>query len=201
MTAMKLSRRPDRLRAIMGIIVNFAPKLGVWILHNLDRGCAVENIVAGMVAQNFEAAMARGLVQAFRHARSEGAEPPTDSIELDGATADMLVEYRYETPRLATGPSILAVDRQISVLIRLEQPILAVLEGVLSADECMQLIALSRPRLRPSTIVDPVTGEDRIAEHRDSEGMFFAPRETPFIATLTGQQLNAEGNRRGTASR
>ena len=142
----------------MGIVVNFSPELGAWVLHNLDRGCTSEDIVASMIAQNFKPIMARGLVDAFLRARKEGVNPPTDSIKLDIATADTLAEYRYETPRLAAGPVVHVADREIAVLMRLAQPILAVLGNVLSAAECAQLIELSRDRLLPSTIVDPVTG-------------------------------------------
>jgi len=46
------------------------------------------------------------------------------------------------------------------------------------------LVALSHSRLQPSTVVDPLTGENKIAEHRNSEGMFFRLQETQFIATL-----------------
>ncbi len=168
----------------MGVVVNFAPELGVWILHNLDRGCAVDDLVTSMVAQNFEPAMARSLVEVFWRARATGIEPPRDSTLLDPGAAEALTEYQYETPRLAAGPLIHTADRDIPVLLRLEKPVLALLDGVLSADECARLIELSRARLQPSTVVDPITGENRIAEHRDSEGMFFGVEETPFIASL-----------------
>jgi len=164
----------------MGMLVNFSPELGAWIRHNLDRGCAAEDIVSSMIAQKFEPAIARGLVEAFRSARSEGIDPPAGSVVIDSVQAD----YYYETPRLAPGPVIRTTDREIPVLLRLEQPVLAVLDGVLSAAECDQLIELARHRLRPSTVVDLLTGEDKIAEYRDSDGMFFELQETPFIAML-----------------
>jgi len=66
----------------------------------------------------------------------------------------------------------------------LQRPVIAVLADVLSAEECDQLIALARPRLTPSTVVDPQTGANQAAAHRDSEGMFFRLNETPFIARL-----------------
>jgi prolyl 4-hydroxylase len=69
-------------------------------------------------------------------------------------------------------------------VVRTQRPVLAVLEGVLSAEECDRLIELSRGRLKPSTVVDPRTGDDTIAEYRDSYGMFFRLEETPFIAGL-----------------
>jgi len=61
---------------------------------------------------------------------------------------------------------------------------LALLSGVLSADECDELIGLARGRLRPSTVVDPQSGADAIAEYRDSEGMFFRLAENDFIALV-----------------
>jgi len=164
----------------MSILVNFSPELRTWILHNLDRGCTVEALVSSMVAQNFEPNTALGLVEAFQRARHAGIEPPTNAIELDAA----LDEYRYETPRLANGPVLRTSDRDIRVLLRLQQPVIALLDSVLSHEECDQIIALARGRLKPSTVVDPITGEDKIAEHRDSEGMFFKLNETPFIAKL-----------------
>ena len=84
-----------------------------------------------MIGQNFEPAMARGLVDAFWRARTEGGEAPIDSVVLDLAATEALAEYQYEAPRLAPGPIIRTPDRHIPVLLRVEQPILAVLDGVL----------------------------------------------------------------------
>jgi prolyl 4-hydroxylase len=70
------------------------------------------------------------------------------------------------------------------VLMRMAPPVLAILESVLAPGECRELIEAARPRLEPSTIVDPETGADRRASHRASDGMFFALGETPFIDAL-----------------
>lgn len=61
---------------------------------------------------------------------------------------------------------------------------LAVLGSVLSDDECQQLIELARPRLARSTVVDPVSGVNAVADYRNSEGMFFRLEETSLIARL-----------------
>ena len=164
----------------MSAIINFSPELRTWILLNLDRGCAAQDLVDSMVAQKFDPKIAQTLIAAFSHARREGIEPPTESIEI----ASEYDEYQYEPPRLASGSVIKTADRDISVLLRLERPTIALLQNVLSATECDELIALARPRLQPSTVVDPDTGLDKTAEHRDSEGMFFALNETPFISKL-----------------
>ena len=168
------------MHGTMSMLVNFSSELRTWILHNLTRGCAQESLVEGMVSQGFEQWVAHGLVEAFAQALEEGAEPPQDCVVLDSP----LAQYRYETPRLPGGPVIRTADRDIPVLLRMEQPVMALLHSVLSEEECDELIDLARDRLRPSTVVDPETGEDKVAEHRDSEGMFFAREETPFIAKL-----------------
>jgi len=162
----------------MALQVKFSDEFRRWLLHNIERGCAADDMVQSMVGQKFEPRIARGLVEAFQRAHRLGATPPASSVELD------IDEYLYETPRLAPGPLLHSNDRQVPVLLRLERPVLAVLEGVLSAQECAQLIELARDRMRPSTVVDPASGQDKTAEHRDSEGMFFRLCETPFIARL-----------------
>jgi prolyl 4-hydroxylase len=164
----------------MGMIVSFSPELRTWILHNLDRGCAVADLVARMVDQKFEPGIARELVETFVHARAAGIDPPAAAVTLELAAA----QYHYEMPRIAPGTRIHTSDREISVLLRLEQPVLVVLEDVLSPDECDLLIEQSRSRLQPSTVVDLETGDNKVAAHRNSRGMFFRLEETPFIARL-----------------
>jgi prolyl 4-hydroxylase len=164
----------------MSAIVHIKPELRSWIEHNLDRGCAPEQLVEGMIAQRFDPPIARGLVRAFLDARATGAPLSADTVRIDLPDA----AYANDPPRLAAGNSIRVADRVVSVVARVSRPSIAVLANVLSAEECEQLIALARPRLTPSTVVDPVTGKNVVAEHRNSEGMFFLPGETPLIAAL-----------------
>jgi prolyl 4-hydroxylase len=164
----------------MSMIVNFSPELGAWIQHNLVRGCNLNDLVKTMVEQQFDPGIAKALVDAFVLAHRQDLPVPTDFIEMESADDS----YVYETPRLPAGGVIPANDREIRVLLRMAQPFIAVLENVLSPAECQKIIDLARPRLSPSTVVDPLSGENKVAEHRDSEGMFFSLNETPFIAGL-----------------
>jgi prolyl 4-hydroxylase len=125
-----------------------------------------------MVEQKFEPNVAHALVEAFVRARGAGGPLPEHSVALDLPSP----EYVYEAPRLAPG--------SVKVLARMDRPVVAVLEGVLRSGECEELIALAHPRLAPSTVVDPETGRDTVAEYRDSLGMFFRPAETPLIERL-----------------
>jgi prolyl 4-hydroxylase len=168
------------MRGTMAVTVNLTSELRGWILHNLDRGCAPLDLVNTMINQRFEPQIAQGLVQAFVSARSAGVAPPSNSVALEVQEAS----YAYETPRIASGNLVHTADREIPVLLRYEKPVVVLLEGVLSHDECAELIELARPRLRPSTVVDPQTGANTVANYRNSEGMFFRPAETPLIALL-----------------
>ncbi|HEY4375329.1 MAG TPA: 2OG-Fe(II) oxygenase [Burkholderiales bacterium] len=160
--------------------VAYSAEFRQWLSHNLSRGCAEADLIAAMLGQGFKPEIAQGLLGAFQQAMRAGLPPPVDAVEFEAAPAG----YQYETPRLPPGTRVSTPDREVRVLTRLEQPVLAVLEGVLSAEECAQVIEAARGRLTPSTVVDPATGEDQPAEYRDSEGMFFALCENPLIAKL-----------------
>jgi prolyl 4-hydroxylase len=164
----------------MSAVVKLSAELKSWIVSNLDRGCAPELLTRSMIDQKFEPAIAAGLIEAFARARKEGRTIAGDTLTLEpGPPA-----YAYGMPRLVPGNTIQTADRTIGVAMRMQRPVVAVLVGVLSEPECDQLIELARPRLTPSTVVDPVTGIDTIAAHRNSEGMFFRLAETPFISKL-----------------
>jgi len=164
----------------MNIVVSVSSELRRWMLHNLERGCAANDLIDSMVKERFEPRIARALIDVFVRARSTGTVPPEGALALELQDA----EYRYETPRLAPGNRIETAERRIDVLMRVEQPRMAVLGHVMSGEECAALIELARHRLRPSTVVDPKTGADRIVDHRNSESMFFMLEETPLVRAL-----------------
>jgi prolyl 4-hydroxylase len=164
----------------MSAIVKLSSELRTWIDHNLNRGCAPAQLIDSMVEQRFEPWVAAGVIDAFVTARRIGTPISDDTLTLNTPTSG----YRADPSRMACGNVLRTADRAIPVLLRLQQPVLAVLGEVFSAEECDRLIELAGPRLAPSTIVDPDTGLDHVAPHRSSEGMFFRPGETAFIAAL-----------------
>jgi hypothetical protein len=86
--------------------------------------------------------------------------------------------------RLAPGTRILAADREIVVHSRGEDPVFAALGNVVDADECKALIEMAKPRLAPSTLVDPMSGRDVVSDKRASWGMFFRLGENDLVARL-----------------
>jgi prolyl 4-hydroxylase len=137
-------------------------------------------LIEGLIAQRYDLPIAQGLIRAFVDARTTGVPLTAETVKIDMPDA----AYLEGPPRIAAGHSIRIADRVVSVVARVSRPVIAVLANVLSAEECEELIALARPRLRPSSVVDPVTGENHAAEYRNSEAMFFLPGETPLVAAL-----------------
>lgn len=158
-------------------VLRFAPALSEWVLHNLRQGCAPAQVMEAMRAQRMPAEAARSIVDAFVFALRTGSPVPVDSVTV-------APPYRYEPSRLSQGTAIRAADRLVRVAARAAQPAMAVLNDVLDAQECEELIALARPRLTPSTTVDPLTGKDRAGDHRSSLGMFFRLRENALVARI-----------------
>jgi prolyl 4-hydroxylase len=161
----------------MDAVLRFSPALSDWVLHNLRQGCAPANVIKAMCAQDMPPEAARTIVDAFVFALRTGSPVPVDSVTVAPL-------YQYEPPRLPPGASIRTTDRLVRVAARAAQPAMAVLDDVFDARECEELIALARPRLAPSTTVDPLSGRDLVGEQRSSLGMFFRLRENAFIARL-----------------
>jgi prolyl 4-hydroxylase len=164
----------------MSTVVTFQPELADWLQQGLDAGQAPTALIQRMIDEQMQPAVAHALVGAFVDARRAGAALPRDTLVVDD---DAAVFFR-EAPLIAAGSTLPAADGPVPVLARSSSPTLALLGDVMAPDERAQLIALARPRLVPSTVVDPQTGQDVVAGYRNSLGMFFRPDETPLIGRL-----------------
>jgi prolyl 4-hydroxylase len=94
-----------------------------------------------------------------------------------------------------------AGDREVHILASMRSPRVLVFGGLLSADECDEIVELARQRLARSETVQVSTGASEVNEARTSEGMFFTRGENAVcqriekrIATLLQWPLeNGEG--------
>jgi prolyl 4-hydroxylase len=161
-------------------VVRFQPELADWLQHGLDAGQAPAALAQRMIDEQMQPAVAHALVGAFVDARRSGAAVPRDALVVPD---DAAVFFR-EAPLIAPGATLPSPDGPVRVLARASSPNLALLGEVMSPDERAELIALARPRLIASTVVDPQTGQDVVAGYRNSLGMFFRPGESDLIARL-----------------
>lgn len=150
-------------------IKNLSPEWKNWIQENLARSCSINSLIEILIKNNFESAFAGLCVYQLANSNNAKSEK----------------EYVYETPRLPqSGNIIKACDRDVFVSFRLNRPVVAMFDNLLSYNECDELIALSRAKLERSTVVDPITGERQVIEARSSYGTYFSLNENPFIVTL-----------------
>ncbi len=164
----------------MSTVVRFQPELATWVEQGLDAGLAPDALIREMIAEQMQPAVAHALVGAFVDARRTGSAVPRDTLVVGD---DAAVFFR-EAPLIAAGATLPTTGGPVPVLARGSSPTLALLGAVMSPDECARLIALARPRLVASTVVDPQTGQDVVAGYRNSQGMFFRPGENQLIARL-----------------
>jgi prolyl 4-hydroxylase len=171
-----------------------------WLESNVARGCTAQSMIDVMVGNNFERGFATDAVQTCLAAASAStSDSATDEVATDlqakNGTIDDLAgaaeqhgdsaAYVYETPRLPqSGALIRTGDQAIRVAIRIDQPVVAVFDNVLTREECEELIRQSEAKLRRSTIVDPQTGREAVIDERSSQGAFFALNENDFIRRL-----------------
>jgi prolyl 4-hydroxylase len=164
----------------MPSLVRFAPELSAWLDQSLARGQTPAALVQIMIGERMDPRVARAIVDACVDARQRGVPLPTDSLTIE----DEPPEYVYGEPRLPPRARFETNDRRVTVLTRFERPLVVTLSNVFSPEECSALIEQARPRLEPSTIVNPYSGRDEVAAQRTSFGMFFRPAETPLLSRL-----------------
>ncbi|WP_338759057.1 2OG-Fe(II) oxygenase [Massilia sp. METH4] len=145
-----------------------------WLDASLDKGCRTQDIVAAMVAARYDAAYAERAVRERQLQRAQPAAGPA-----------VAGPYRYGTPTIRhRANAIVTSDRTVRVVMRVEQPVIAVLDDVFSAEECDGVVALARARLEPSATLSPMTGENQVKDHRTSQGAFLDAPEDPLLKRL-----------------
>ena len=164
----------------MSTMIRFLPELAQWVMQALDSGQTPDALVATMIGEKMQPEVAMAIVSAFTNARRNGHAPPVDSVIIDAEIAAPATAGSLLPP----GARLQAADRTARVLARGDSPMLALLDGLITDDECAELIEMARPRLQPSTVVDPDSGKDVVASYRTSLGMFFRPGENALIERL-----------------
>ena len=149
------------------------PALRRWIVDQAGAGHSHEAVLKAMRASGWDEEVAIAALEETlhdfvgRHAREHGLP------EL------VLVPEPLPEEGVAV---VQAGDREIQVLASLKSPRIIVLGGLLSADECDQLVELARVRLARSETVELATGASEVNASRTSEGMFFGRGENDLCA-------------------
>ena len=155
----------------MNHTTHLSPDWRNWIVENLARGCDPQSLITDMVRNNFDADYARAAVLFGQQSGPVAAAAPGNV-------------YVYETPHFPPGNIIHTPDRDVRVITRIERPVIALLDSLLSHEECDELVRRSQDKLQRSTTVDPTRGTHEVIPDRSSDGTFFPINADNFIALL-----------------
>ena len=175
----------------MSSSADISPEWAQWIVSNIERGVALPALIEEMVRKNIDLVTATSAVM----------ERAPGSLLANSAQLGMMTvrAYKYPIPpgcemhyddyhyTDAPGDSDNFIDvdgHRVRVLGRMREPQIIIYGNVLSPEECDQLIALSKPKLKPSTIVENETGEEKVIGERSSAGTFFHREENAFIRKI-----------------
>lgn len=139
-----------------------------WVNQNLDRGCASTDMLREMLSGGIP-----------DHAARAALGLPSSPVHP--ALRD---PYRYETPRIPAGPRINAAGHVVDVAVRIALPVVVILDNVLTAEECEELVALARSQMQRSKVVDEMSGALRDDPSRTSQGAVLPLGCTPLVEAL-----------------
>lgn len=151
------------------------PELRQWIIDQAQAGCKPEDVLESMTKAGWHVDVAVAALE------STVRDYLTDHAKASGVPVPSVVPE----PELEGSPATLdAGDRRVAVLMTMSKPRVIVFGGLLSEQECDELVELARERLVRSETVDNRTGGSELNEARTSEGMFFERGEKPLVARI-----------------
>ncbi len=151
------------------------PGLHAWIVQQARAGQAPETLLAPLLRAGWSELDA---VEAVERVMRE-------FLEAHAREHDLPLPTRVPAPPgIDDAGEIVADGHAVQVLAQLLLPRVIVFGGLLSAEECAQLIALARGRLQRSRVVGDGPDGDAVFEGRTSEGMSFERGANPLCERI-----------------
>ncbi len=162
------------------------PELRQWIIEQAKAGVQPESVLQSMVASGWREDVAiaalEDTLRGFLDERAKVAQLPA------------AVRVPDPLPAVAGIPTTLqAGDREVRVVLAMRDPRVIVFGGLLSHEECDELMAVAGKRLARSETVQTDTGASEVNDARTSQGMFFDRGENELcrrIEARIGALLN-----------
>lgn len=173
-------------------LASVTPELRQWIVDQAEAGVSAPKVLQAMLDVGWSEEVALAALESVligQTAQLVASQP--DAASPFGVRAQES-QNRPDTLRvpdlsLEGAPAVLRIGgRDVHIMMSMKRPRVVVLDGLLSPQECQQMIDMAGPRMRRSMTVDSQSeaGGDALNEDRTSEGMFFERGETPLIAAL-----------------
>ena len=175
---------------------SLAPDLQSWFRDTVKRGSTPEATVKSLLAAGYQERYARDAVDAAFKALPKPPPPPPmpppPAVVEPSATAattktvgQASTEAQTLSQQLVQMPNTIATaDREIHMLFALTAPRIVLFGNLLSAEECEEMIALSRGKLERSSVVNNETGAYDVHPHRTSYGTYFNRGENELIKRI-----------------
>ncbi len=156
-----------------------------WLTNNIVSGCLDADMLASMKQSGFDPIFAESAISVIR----------SMTERVQASNPELLKEYistplhfprgvNQPAPTETEGNKLRLVDRDVHIVFRLQNPNVAVIDGLLSDQECDKLIQLSAGKLQRSSVVDRESGGHQISKVRTSEGTHFALGENAVIERI-----------------
>lgn len=146
-----------------------------WLTAALVRGEDDTVLFETMRVAGFDSAYARVAISVVRSM--------TERVRMQDPS--LLREYVPDPIRLpVAGTRVRVADREVRFAMVLANPNVALIEDLLSEQECEKLIQLARSKVRRSEVVDPMSGRLEISGVRRSEGAHFGYGENAIVARI-----------------
>jgi prolyl 4-hydroxylase len=143
------------------------PEWRQWLLNQIERGCAQDDLLSRMTAKVWS--------------ESDALHAIDECLALAGKSAT----WRVPLPAIADSTVIGLEDRRVTVLGRIQQPRAALLDGVLSLDECSELIHYAKnKKVQRSGVIDRDSGTNVEHPARTSSTVFLHRDETALITRI-----------------
>jgi prolyl 4-hydroxylase len=161
--------------SITGNKQQVTPELRKWIVEQAEAGHGADSVLKAMMASGWNEDVAIDAME----------ETLRGHLERKAVAQGLPPALPVPEPSLAESPLYLdAGDRQVAVLQSMLSPRIVVFGGLLSDEECEQLIALATPRLARSLTVATRTGGEEVNADRTSNGMFFQRGENELVQRI-----------------
>ncbi|HEX5307091.1 MAG TPA: 2OG-Fe(II) oxygenase [Dyella sp.] len=144
-------------------------ELREWILATTRAGHSTDEVLRLMKESGYDPRESRSIVASV-------LKLPLNALAGTASPASV-------RPRHPCAPFAEAAGRRVRISASLDVPTVRVIDALLDADECDQLIEQARPRLARAMTVD-TEGRKQVDDRRTSAGMFFQLAESPLIERI-----------------
>jgi prolyl 4-hydroxylase len=166
---------------------SLAPDLQTWFRDMVRRGSSRDAMQKALTSAGYQERYALDAVAAAVLALPSGPPPaqvPPQANQV-GTPVTATDETQTLSQQLVSMPNTISTsDREIQMLFALTAPRVVLFGNLLSAEECEQMVELSRGKLERSSVVNNETGNYDVHPHRTSYGTYFNRGENELISRL-----------------